>query len=77
MQGGSTDEALEDMIGVSVENCFIDHKMTDAVAFAQTLSTLCLSHCVVGIKIDLEMFAAKGNGLKDGDREKLYSKAKT
>lgn len=68
LQGGSTDEALEDMIGVPIENCFIDQTMTDPVAFAQILTTLCLSHCVVGIKIDLEMFAAKTNGLKEGER---------
>lgn len=65
------------MIGVSVENCFIDQKMTDPVTLGQTLQTLCLSHCVVGLKIDLEMFAAKGGGLQQGDRQKMYNKAQT
>ena len=29
LQGGTTDEALEDLLGVCVENCFIDRDMTD------------------------------------------------
>jgi hypothetical protein len=33
LTGGSTDEALEDMLGVSVENCFIGRQMTDVNAF--------------------------------------------
>jgi hypothetical protein len=58
LHGGTTDEALEDILGVSVENCFIDHGMTDAAALTVTLQTLCQNHCVVGMKIDVEMFAA-------------------
>ena len=59
LQGGTTDEALEDMLGVSVENCFIDYDMTDPSAFTLALQTLCTNHCVVGLKIDVEMFAAR------------------
>jgi Calpain family cysteine protease len=58
LQGGTTDEALEDLLGTSVENCFIDHDMTDPTALTVTLQTLCANHCVVGLKIDVEMFAA-------------------
>ena len=58
LQGGTTDEALEDLLGVSVENCFIDHDMTDPAALTVTLQTLCQNHCIVGMKIDVEMFAA-------------------
>ena len=58
LQGGTTDEALEDLLGVSVENCFIDHDMTDQAAFTVALQTLCTNHCVVGLKIDVEMFAS-------------------
>jgi len=37
LQGGTTDEALEDLLGVSVENCFIDRDMTDVAAFTLAL----------------------------------------
>jgi hypothetical protein len=57
LEGGTTDEALEDILGVTVENCFIDHDMTDVTTLTATLQTLCLNHCVVGLKIDVEMFA--------------------
>lgn len=82
LQGGTTDEALEDILGVNVENCFIDHDMTDPAALTVTLQTLCQNHCVVGIKIDVEMFAARGKsssegGLSETDRQKIYKKAES
>ncbi len=87
LQGGTTDEALEDLLGVSVENCFIDHDMTDPAALTVTLQTLCQNHCIVGMKIDVEMFAANKQdqfaknssevGLSEADRQKIYKKAES
>jgi hypothetical protein len=58
LHGGSTDEALEDMMGAIVENCFIDDgsTMTDKTSLFNTLRTLTFNHTVVGCKLDLEMF---------------------
>ena len=67
LQGGTTDEALEDIVGVPVENCFINQQMTDVEKLKLTFETLCASHCVVGLKIDMEMFASK---TADKDRSK-------
>ncbi len=63
--------------------------MSDVGAIKHVLTTLCLNHCVVGLKIDMEMFqssiavedrskfAKNGSalGLSEGERQKFYSKA--
>lgn len=41
LQGGTTDEALEDLLESSVENCFVDKEMTDVGAMKHVLTTLC------------------------------------
>jgi hypothetical protein len=65
--------------------------MTDSKALAFSLQTLCQSHCVVGLKIDMEMFAGsvavedrqkysktgQGLGMSDGERATFYNKAKS
>lgn len=65
--------------------------MTDVGGFKLALSTLCQSHSVVGLKIDMEMFAGtvapedrskfskngQGLGMSEGERQKFYNKAKS
>jgi hypothetical protein len=75
LNGGTTDEALEDLLGVPVENCFIDNgsSMTDKSALFNCIKTICYNHCVIGCKLDLEMFP----GTDPTEKQKTYSKAKT
>ena len=57
LDGGSTDEALEDLLGLPVENCFVGtpDTMTDKATFFNAIKTLCFNHCIVGCKIDYEI----------------------
>jgi hypothetical protein len=56
LEGGCTDEALEDFVGSQVENCFIETGMTRVDQFVTAVDTLARNHAVVGLKIDMEMF---------------------
>ena len=73
LHGGSTDEALEDLLGVVVENCFIDDgtTMTDKTSLFNTLRTLTFNHAIVGCKLDLEMFT----WMEASAKKKHYAKA--
>ena len=75
LEGGQTDEALEDLMGVPVENCFIDDgsTMTSATSLFNSLRTLTFNHAVVGCKLDLEMFT----WMKPIEKKKVYAKAVT
>ena len=57
LDGGSTDEALEDLLGLPVENCFVGtpDTMTEKTTFFNAVKALCFNHCVVGCKIDHEL----------------------
>lgn len=72
LQGGTTDEALEDLVGCAIENCFIDSEMTDTDKLRLALETICANHCAVGLKIDMEMFTST---VAEKDRAKLSKNA--
>ena len=57
LDGGSTDEALEDLLGLPVENCFVGtaDTMTDKAHFFNSLKVLAYNHCILGCKIDHEI----------------------
>ena len=74
LDGGSTDEALADMTGVPVENCFIGSPdtMTDKGTLYNALKAMCYNHTLVGCKIDYDML------LTDvAERERMYARAKS
>ncbi len=75
LNGGTTDEALEDLLGVPVENCFIDNgqTMTDKGTLYNCIKTICYNHCVIGCKLDLEMFPSTD----PIEKQKAYNKAKS
>lgn len=75
LNGGTTDEALEDLLGVPVENCFIDNgqSMTDRSSLFNVIKTLCYNHCVIGCKLDFEMFPQTDQT----EKQKVYSKAQS
>ena len=73
LHGGSTDEALEDLLGVPVENVFMDDgsTMTDKLSLYNTIQTLTYNHAVIGAKLDLEMFT----NMVTIDKKKIYARA--
>ena len=75
LNGGTTDEALEDLTGVPIENCFIDNgtSMTDKTTLFNCIKTICYNHCVIGCKLDFEMFQSTD----PLEKQKVYSKAKS
>lgn len=89
LEGGCTDEALEDFVGSPVENCFIDTGMTHEQLFTEAMKVLASNHAVLGLKIDLEMFktdmkkedqlkySRKPLGMSEAQCEKHYNKARS
>jgi hypothetical protein len=73
LHGGSTDEALEDLLGVPVENVFLDDgsTMTDKMSLYNSLRTLTYNHAVIGCKLDLEMFT----WMPTVEKKKIYARA--
>ena len=74
LDGGSTDEALADMMGVPIENCHIgsSETMTDKANLYNSLKAMCYNHTVIGCKIDYEL------NLTDAtDKERMYARAKS
>ena len=57
LDGGSTDEALEDLLGLPIENVFVGSPdtMTDKSTFYNSVKFLCYNHCILGCKIDHEL----------------------
>ncbi len=57
LDGGATDEALQDLMGVPVENVIIGkpETMTDKSTLYNALKALCYNHTIVGCKIDFEL----------------------
>lgn len=74
LDGGSTDEALADMMGVPVENCMIGsaETMSDKGALYNALKALSYNHCILGCKIDYEL-----NLTEAADKERMYARAKS
>ena len=60
LDGGSTDEALADLMGVPVENCFIgsSETMTNKATLYNALKAMCYNHTIIGCIIDHEMLLA-------------------
>lgn len=58
LQGGSTFEALSDLSGMHLENCFIDNgdQMTSPKVLFDALRLLCKEKNLIGAKLDMEMF---------------------
>ena len=60
LQGGTTEEALSDLLGPSShpETLFIDPLQgTDKTSLFNSLRILSYNHCVLGCKLDFEMFS--------------------
>jgi hypothetical protein len=60
LQGGTTEEALSDLLGPSShpETIFIDPLQgTDKTSLFNSLRILSYNHCVLGCKLDFEMFS--------------------
>ena len=57
LDGGSTDEALEDLLGLPPENVFVGspETMTDKATLYNTIKMLCYNHCIVGCIINHEL----------------------
>ena len=60
LQGGSTVEALHDLTGMSIEQCFIDNGdvMTKPNLLFNAFKILCSDRNLIGAKVDFEMFTA-------------------
>ena len=73
MNYGSTDEALADLLGVPIENCFIgsSETMTNKATFYNAMKAMCYNHCVIGAKIDHELLLS-ANQI---DKERKYAAA--
>ena len=58
LTGGSTEEALQDLLGpVNPETFYLDSKQgTDKTALFNSLRILSYNHCILGCKLDFEMF---------------------
>ena len=59
LQGGSTEDALLDLLGggVQPETIYLDPlNGTDKNALFNSLRTLSYNHCIIGCKLDFEMF---------------------
>ena len=74
LDGGSTDEALADLMGVPVENCFIGspETMTDKSTLYNALKAMCYNHTIVGCKIDYELLLTDQT-----EKERMYARAKS
>ena len=54
---GTTEEALQDLLGVYPENVFLDSVQgTDKNNLFNCLKILSYNHCILGCKVDFEMF---------------------
>lgn len=73
LSGGSTKEALIDLTGNLIEECFIDNgdQMTKSNLLFNSLRVLCTSNCLVGAKLDMGMFPV----MKGSTKEKYYAEA--
>ena len=76
LDGGNTDEALEDLCGLPVEKCFVGspETMTDRNHFYNTVKTLCLNHCLLGCKIDHEILL---DSTQSTEKAQKYAQAET
>lgn len=70
LDGGDTDEALEDLCGLPVEKCFVGspETMTDRSHFYNAIKTLCLNHCLLGCKIDHEILLDSTQGTEKAQK---------
>ena len=73
LSGGSTAEALHDLTGMAIEQCFMDSgdQMTNPKNLFHCLKVLTSDGCLVGARVDYEMFSA----MKDSTKKKFYSEA--
>ena len=73
LSGGSTTEALYDLTGNQIEECFIDNgdQMTKPNLLFKSLKLLCDSNCLIGAKLDMGMFPV----MKNSTKEKHYADA--
>ena len=74
LDGGSTDEALEDLLGLPIENVLVGSPdtMTDKATFFNAIEKLCYNHCVVGCIINHELL------LKEAvQKEQKYAQAES
>ena len=70
LQGGSTVEALSDLTGMHLDNCFIDNgdQMTTPKLLFDIIKILCKEKSLLGAKLDMEMFSQ----MKKSTKEKIY-----
>lgn len=72
LDGGSTDEALADLMGLPVENCFVGspETMTEKTQCYNALKALCYNHAIVGCKIDYELLVSD-----ESEKKRMYARA--
>lgn len=73
LTGGSTTEALADLAGGLVEQVFMDNgdQMTNSKTLWNVLKTLCREKCLIGARVDYEMFTS----MKESTKAKFYAEA--
>ena len=71
LSGGSTLEALYDLTGSTIEQAFMDNgdEMTKPTYVFNLLKILCQEKCIIGAKLDLEMFPVMRSVVK----KRLYA----
>lgn len=75
LQGGSTEEALQDLLGpVHPETLFLDGLQgTDTGALFNALRVMSYNHCILGCKLDFEMFPS----MEEQKRNNFYRLAQS
>lgn len=74
LDGGCTDEALADLTGLPIENCFVGspETMTDKGTLYNALKAMCYNHSLVGCKIDYDLLLTDAT-----ERDRMYARAKS
>ena len=74
LDGGCTDEALADLMGIPVENCFLGspQTMTNRSTLYNALKAMCYNHTIIGCKIDYELLLTDKT-----ERDRMYARAKS